>query len=337
MRDRLRGLGPQCLAAFQEASRLALPPAYQDVRQVVVSGMGGSAVGGDLLGGLAHQQGTPVPIGAWRDSRLPAWVGPQTLVIASSYSGDTRETLLAFEDALHKGARLVALTSGGRLGALARHHRVPLLEVPYRGEPRTALGYSFVAPLALLSGLGLFPDCSAALQEAAKLLEQMAAELGEEIPERANPAKALARRLWGRLPVVYGGGFLAGVARRWKTELNENAKTWALAEALPEAVHNSVQAFSLPTALRRHVTVVFLRPRLLPAELQAQYGPVRELLAQAGIPTLEVECRGGSPLAHLLTAAYVGSWTSYYLALLYRRDPSPTPAIAALKARHSSA
>ncbi|MBI4232847.1 MAG: bifunctional phosphoglucose/phosphomannose isomerase [Chloroflexi bacterium] len=331
MRERLRGLAGQCLAAYREAQARALPEAYRTAQHVVVAGMGGSAIGGDLLAGLSLVEGGAVPITTWRDYGLPPWVGPRVLVVASSYSGETEETLSAFGEALRRGALALAITSGGRLKAMAEEHRVPVLTVPYRGEPRTALGYSFLAPLGILRHLGLVPDQDTAVQEACRLLERLAVELGEQVPEATNPAKALARRLWGRLPVVYGSGFLAGVALRWKTELNENAKTWAVAEVLPEVNHNASTAYGLPAAVRQHALVVLLRSGLLPKETLLRYRLTAELLAEARVASTVVESQGDSALAHILSAAYLGSWASYYLAVLYRVDPSPVPGIVRLK------
>ena len=154
MRHRLRTLGNQCHEACSQAADLELPDSYRTVRAIVVAGMGGSATGGDLLADLSVAKGVPVPIFTWRDYGLPQWIGRDTLVIASSYSGETKETLSAFRCAIERGASVVVVTSGGTLGREAEHHGLPVISVRARCEPRLAIGYSFLAPVALMAHLG---------------------------------------------------------------------------------------------------------------------------------------------------------------------------------------
>ncbi|MDP2727510.1 MAG: bifunctional phosphoglucose/phosphomannose isomerase, partial [Dehalococcoidia bacterium] len=330
--DRIAGLPDQCRQAWQEGSAFPLPDACAEAQSVVLMGMGGSAIGGDLIAGLATLETGP-PITVLRDYRIPSWVGPSTLAIASSYSGNTEETLAMYQHAREKGACMVAITSGGTLAQLAQRDGIPLFKVNYQGEPRSAVGYSFVVPLAFLSKLGLLAGKGKEMEEAVGAVRGMAGTLATEVPLAQNQAKGLAMSLQGRLPVVYGAGFLSGVARRWKTQLNENSKVWAFWEELSELHHNAVEGYSLPPHVREQAFVVLLHSRFLHPRISLRYQITQELLAQNGIPYHQVEGLGDSPLAHLLSLALLGDYTSYYLAMLNQVDPAVMPVIDHLKGR----
>ncbi len=333
MRQRLRGLGEQCREAWRQVETIGLPDSYGRVRTVVLAGMGGSAVGGDLMADLAAALGVRLPICTWRDYGLPLWVDRSTLVIASSYSGETEETLSAFHAALERGVPVVALTSGGTLKNLAQTNSVPIIHIACETEPRLALGYSFVAPVALLVLLGLFPNMHSEVQKAAEMLDTVGRSWSERTPQEKNRAKVLASQVAGHLPVVYGGGLLAGAARRWKTDINENAKSWAAAEILPEASHNAVTGYAMPDSVRKNAFVIFLRSSLLPPRIRLRYQVIAELLDRADVGYTFVDAQGSEPLDHILSTVCLGAWVSYYLAMLYGVDPSRVPGIDRLKQR----
>ena len=329
MYHRIAALPQQCRRAWEQASALKLPEGYRGVKEVVIAGMGGSAVGGDLIADLVGLEDSPVIVTV-RDYILPSWVGPQTLVIASSYSGETEETLAVFQEALRRQARAIALTGGGGLKALAESQGLPVLEVDFDGEPRSALGYSFIAPLAILCGLGLIKHKSPDLEAALRSLDL---SWGRDVPTGENAAKLLAAELQGCIPVVYGGGVLTGVARRWKSQLNENAKSWAFAEVLPELNHNSVVGYGWPSAIRERLFVVLLRSSYSHPRTNLRYDATMELLRKEGIGYRLLEAAGPNPLAHLLNALMLGDFTSYYLAMLNGVDPSLVVAIDFLKGK----
>ncbi len=332
MRERIASLPQQCQTAWEKGSALELPGTFSDARSVVVVGMGGSAMGGELLAGLAELEAA-VPVHVVRDYTLPAWVGPETLVVAASYSGDTEEILSAYRQARERGALLLAMTSGGTLAEEAATHGTPLLRIDYEGEPRSAVGYSFAMLLALLCRLGLLEDREAELQAAVRFLEQMASALGPEAPKVQNLAKTVATAMHGRLPVGYGAEFLNGVAHRWKTQLNENGKVWAFFESLPELDHNAVVGYSLPAEVRERAYVVLLHSHFLHQRTSLRYQVTEELLLREGVAHRQLDGVGDTPLAHLLTTVMLGDFVSYYLGILNRVDPSPVPAIDYLKGR----
>jgi len=328
MKAHLLALPQQCLLAHKKGLGLKLNKSYRQVDKVVLVGMGGSAQAGDLLAGLAGEEGLAVIV--HRDYTPPPFVDEHTLAIFSSYSGNTEETLSSFSASLKSPARMLAITSGGRLRELAKREGVPVFSIDYKAPPRAAVGYSFLGLVGALESLGLLQDKSAQMAEMVEVLEKMAGDLGTE---KRNPALTLAQRLARRLGVIYGTGFLQGVARRWKTQLNENAKSWAFFEALPEAHHNSVVGYPFPAALRAGTLVVLLTSTLLSPRHRLRLEITREVLHREKVAYEEVKGEGKTILSQMMSSLYMGDWVSYYLAGLHGVDPSPVPIIDLLKER----
>jgi glucose/mannose-6-phosphate isomerase len=332
MLARIKELPWQCQQAWQEAMSFRLPADYAGVDKVVILGMGGSAIGGDLVRSLAAAE-AKIPVIVHRDYGLPAFVDERTLLIASSYSGNTEETLSAFEPALKTGAKKLAMTAGGRLREIAEASKIPLFLIKYRAQPRAALGFSFVPVLGILRKLGLIGDKSADVAETVRAVEELAAGIGEKAPLASNPAKQLAQRLYGCLPVVYGAGIAAEVAHRWKTQLNENSKAWAFYEVFPELNHNATVGYELPREVAGRVRVVLLRAPSFNERIKLRYEVTSELLERAGVQYEFVDSQGRSPLSQMMSLVSFGDYVSYYLAILYRVDPSPVAVISYLKDR----
>ena len=330
MRGIVRDLPRQCSAAWEEAQAFELPADYRDVDKVIILGMGGSAIAGDLLRALAALE-SPVPILSHRRYDLPLLVDSRTLLIASSYSGNTEETLSAFQVALGGDAKKLVVTTGGQLLATARANGIPAFVFRYESTPRAALGYSLMPLLAIAGKLGIIEAKSADVAEAIAVLEELLRRIGEDVPLAENPAKQLASRLHGRLPVIYGAGLLTDVARRWKTGLNETGEMWAFFEELPEANHNAIVGYGLPADIARAAFVVFLRASSLHPRVLLRYDYTRRALAEAGVKCETVEATGNSPLAHILSTVFFGDYVGLYLAILNRVDPTPTTVIAGLK------
>lgn len=325
-------LPEQCRDAWTAAQLLDLPAHLAAVKQVVVAGMGGSAIGGDLWRVLLQRE-CAIPVFNVRGYDLPPFVDRDTLVVASSFSGDTEETLSAFYQALPIACPKIAITTGGRLLAAARANGVPAFTYQFGGEPRAALGWSLMPLLAISEKLGLTSGIGTDVEEMIALLESMRSEIGEDTPTSENLAKQIAVSLHERLPVVYGAGPLAEVARRWKTQLNESSKVWAFHEELPEIHHNAIIGYGLPKKIARETAVVFLHSDdLIHLRVQVRYGFTRDLLTRAGVESLTVGARGVGALAQLLSLVYLGDYVSAYLALLYGVDPTPTTIIDELKA-----
>ena len=307
-----------------------LPPDYSQVNKVVILGMGSSAIGGDLVASLVASE-AKLPILTHRDYNLPTFVDDKTLVIASSYSGMTEETLSSFEQALETGSKKLVITSGGRLKAMAEARNVPVFSFDYKAQPRATLGFSFLPILCFLQKLGFISDKSADVAEMVKVLQELSPKINEGVLLSHNPAKQLANRLYGRLSVIYGAGILSEVAHRWKTRLNENSKAWAFYEVFPELNHNAVVGYQFPPELASKMMVVLLRSAHLSQRIQFRYQVTCQLLEQAKVSYQIVDGEGTSPLSQMMSLVLFGDYVSYYLAMLYKIDPSPVKAIAYLK------
>ena len=263
---------------------------------------------------------------------LPVWVGPQTLVVAASYSGDTEETLSCAAEALSRGCRPVCVTSGGRLSAFAAEHALPLITIPGGQQPRAAVGYLTAPLLAVLETAGLCAAVAADLDETVRLLRAGATDLAPEAGPTAEPAKALARMLLGHQTVVYGAGLTVPAARRWKGQINENAKAPSFWNELPELDHNELMGWTSLPELTAATAAVFLDDAASDERLLRRADLTALEIQARGVTVTRVRARGDSRLARLFSLVQLGDYVSFYLALLYGVDPTPVKAIQDFKA-----
>ena len=296
---------------------------------LIVAGMGGSAVGARLAYGVLGPRARR-PLAVADGYALPGWAGPDTLVLCSSYSGGTEETLAAYDDAGARGAPRVVATTGGALAERARRDGVPVIPVPGGFQPRAAVGYSLVSALEAARLCGAAPSLHDEIEAAAVLAERLAAEWGPDGPEDGE-AKTLARRLHGTVPVIAGAEVAAPAAYRWKCQINENAGLPAFASALPELDHNEIVGWPAAAGLGRFAAVFLEDPGAHPrnalrVELSAEQ-------AAAGAVRVErVAARGDTPVERLVSLVLLGDLVSLYLAVLRGEDPASIPPIDAIKA-----
>ncbi|MHB1385121.1 MAG: bifunctional phosphoglucose/phosphomannose isomerase [Bellilinea sp.] len=324
------GLPDQLETAWNLGSQFELTP-FPDVTRVLVAGMGGSAIGADLLATYLEPI-SQVPIFVQRDYTLPAWAfGKQTLVIASSHSGNTEETLSVFERARQSGCQILVISTGGRLAEIAHHAGVPVWKFNHSGQPRAAVGFSFGLLLNLFSRQGWIPAQDAEMADALEAMRAQQASLRVDVPTVKNPAKRQAGQMMGRWVVILGSGLLAPVARRWKGQVNELAKAWGQFDTLPEADHNTLAGIEYPEEMLTNTIVIFLRSASdHPRNLQRSE-LTRQSFMVAGLGTDYYVAQGNSRLAQMWTAIHFGDYTGYYLAMAYGVDPTPIPAITSLK------
>lgn len=331
MRDRIAEMGRQLTEARDLVAAMPDPgPYYRDAQHVVVLGMGGSAIGGDLVRTVTEDRAL-VPILVSRDYRIPAFVGSNSLVVASSYSGNTEETLAATQEALDRGAMVIAVTTGGSLGRIAGERGLPVLKFQYAAQPRAAAGFSFGLLLGLLAKLGYLDEAGLGMDEAIESASGNPAAFGPGVPSDANFAKQLALRIYGKLPVVYGAGILSEVARRWKGQFNENSKAWAYFEQLPELNHNAVVGYENPSDMAARLSVILLSSSSYHPRVAARVRITGEILRQRGITHEVVDAPGETPVAQMVNSIMIGDYTSYYLSVLYGSDPTPVRTIDFLK------
>ena len=304
---------------------------FGEIRQVLVAGMGGSAIGADLLAAYLEPIGR-VPLLIQRDYNLPRWaMNPHTLVIASSHSGNTEETLSVFREAQENGCQVMGISTGGKLLEECQNEGIQTWTFHHSGQPRTAVGYSFGLLLALFTRLGLVGDASRELDEAIAVMRKLQQHVRIAVPVAKNPAKRLAGQMVGRWITVIGSGILAPVARRWKGQINELAKTWGQFEALPEMNHNSLAGTEYPAEILANMFVLFLQANADHPRNRLRSEMTRQTMMLAGIGTDTLQARGESRLAQLWSALLFGDYCAYYLAMAYGVDPTPIPAIVTLK------
>lgn len=322
-------LPEQVEQAWALGRALALPDAFRSVNHIIIAGMGGSAIGGALTHALTAPESS-LPITLLHNYALPNFVGPSTLVIGASHSGNTEETLSACERAVQRGAKLLALTTGGKLATLAEQNGGVVWRFEHVGAPRAAVGWSFMLLLSVLVKLGAVKDKAAEVAEAVAALRAQQTRLRADAPVTRNPAKRMAGQLMGRFGAIFASDYLAPVARRWVSQMAEVAKASAQFAELPEMNHQIVGAL-YPEELISKFMVLFLRSAHDHPRNRYRAQVTREIYMTSGFNTDEIEAQGQSPLAHMLTALHYGDYAAYYLAMAYGVDPTPVPQIEYLK------
>jgi glucose/mannose-6-phosphate isomerase len=331
--DTVAGLPEQLASAHETAGEIADGvelPAADAVQNIVLLGMGGSGIAGDVVATVASGV-LPVPVAVLKQIRTPQFVGPGTLAFALSYSGDTEETVSMARGAVEAGATVVTVCSGGELATLPALVRYPC---PPGLMPRAALG-ALVAPLFVTRyKMGLVPEAHALLVRAQQQLAKKRDKCVPAVEGDANPAREIARKIGRTIPLIHAGGHLGGVAAmRWKADVNENAKSPAFWAQHPELDHNEICGFGQHGDVTRQIlTLVELRHSGEHARLAPRFDYVRGILEECVASVVQVHAEGEGRLAQLLDLMYVGDWTSCYLALDNDVDPGPIDAIAGLKA-----
>ncbi len=330
MFDLTAGLPEQVREAADGAQGVEGLPDKAAVEHVVVLGMGGSGVAGDLVRAAAGPF-MSVPVVTVKGYELPAFVGDGSLVFAISCSGNTEETIEAATEAAMQGAKIVAITQGGELAKLAAGWGAPVISVPDIPQPRAALGAMAIPPLVVLEDIGLFPGATQWIDLAVAQLQRRR----DALVRPDNEAQQIARRIGRTMPLMHGGGAVGSTAaQRWKTQINENANAPAFWAAQPELCHNEIQGWGQHGDVTRQVlTLVALRhdsehPQIMRRfDLTADY--MREVVA--GIE--EVRAEGDGDLAQLLDLILFGDFVSLYLAFQEGIDPGPVPTLVELKER----
>ncbi|MCW4044933.1 MAG: bifunctional phosphoglucose/phosphomannose isomerase [Candidatus Bathyarchaeota archaeon] len=317
---------------YAAAAQLAKPLSisYAEPANIVVAGMGGSAISGELLKDWARDKIT-VPIEVSREYSLPAYAGKSTLALVTSYSGETEEALSAFLDALKRKCMTVCISSGGALQEFAEKLGVPHLRVPAGMAPRATLPYLFMPLPMLLEKLGLVSKVAREISETTEVLAQVSAANAPELPLRGNFSKSLASNICGYVPVVYGFAFYRAVAQRFKQQFNENSKVPAKWEVFPELNHNEIVGWENHGTLTKNFSAIFIRDKAEPAEVRSRIETTKTLMQPAVSNLLEVWAQGKSPLAKMLSTICIGDFASVYLAILRKIDPTPVKTIASLK------
>ena len=330
MYNLIRGFAEQAKDAVAIGKTAKVKIKARGIDAIVLCGLGGSAIGGDLLRSYLAAE-LRVPFFINRHYTLPGFVGPGMLVIVASYSGNTEEALAAFKESLKRRARILCISSGGTLGKLAKAKRRPMIVVPGGLPPRAALGYSFFPLLMTFMKLKLVSNKNREISETIKLLTQKAEEYGNPDPQ-TNRAFQLAEQLHGRLGVVYSStDRFDAVNTRWRGQFAENGKSLAFGHVFPEMNHNELVGWKVLKDQMREMQVFILRDKDDHKRIQLRMEITKGILDDYTSHVTEVWSEGTSPLARMFSLVYLGDWVSYYLAILNKEDPTPVQVIDRLK------
>ena len=337
MLGEIDGLPDQLKSAWELGQTMPLPDS-KNIQRVVIAGMGGSAIGADLVA-AAVLGACVAPIFVHRDYGLPAFAkGKETLVVLSSHSGNTEETFDSFENAVKNQCNMVVVSTGGEISRRAKEKNVPVWTFNHEGQPRAAVGFSFGLLLAMFARLKLIPDPSKDLYEAIDAMKKSQEHLRADVPAVHNAAKRYAGQLMGRWVTMFGAGALAPVARRFKGQMNEVAKAGANFEFLPEADHNTLAGTIHPEeVLVPHTMALFLRAPSDHPRNRLRIELTKKAFMLEGINTDFVDARGDLLLAHMWTLILFGDYMAYYLAMAYGVDPTPIKALDNFKAEMKKA
>lgn len=317
---------------YKEAAKLAKAVKFScpTPKAIIVAGMGGSAIGGELLKDWARDK-TMVSIEVNREYSLPAYANKNTLIFVVSYSGETEESLSVFLEAVKRKCTTFCISSGGKLLEFAEKLKMPYLRVPSGFPPRAALPYLFLPMPIILEKIGLVSDVNMEISETVKILKQVCAENSPEIPLNDNFSKKLALKINETVPVVYGFGIYRAVAQRFKQQFNENSKVPSKWEFFPELNHNEIVGWEEAKELAKCFSVIFIRDQDESNEVRQRIEATKELMSVKALKIFEVWSMGKSRLAKMLSTTLAGDFTSVYLAILREVDPTPVKTIAVLK------
>jgi glucose/mannose-6-phosphate isomerase len=317
---------------YAEAARLAqkLSVGYPKPATIVVAGMGGSAISGELLKDWTRNTIT-MPIEVNRDYTLPAYADKNTLVIVTSYSGETEESLSTFLDATKRGCMTVCISSGGVLQKFSEKLGIPHLQVPVGIAPRATLPYLFLPLPILLEKMGLVSNVAPEISATINALKQVSTANSPDKHLIDNFSKSLASNICGTVPVVYGFGVYRAVAQRFKTQFNENSKLPAKWEVFSELDHNEIVGWEDRGKLTKNFSALLVRDKAEPVEVRSRIETTKKLIQPAVSNMFEVWAQGETALAKMLSTICIGDFTSVYLAILRKIDPTPVKTIDLLK------
>jgi glucose/mannose-6-phosphate isomerase len=318
-----------CRDAIKRAKQVSMPEKVNP-KNIVVVGMGGSAIGGEILHDWLRDT-LPIPIEVCRDYTLPAYVNRDALVFVNSYSGNTEETLTAFLTAIHRKCTVTAVTSGGQLESFCRKLRVPHMIIPEGLQPRVAIPYMFFPLPVLMEKMEVISGIYDELEEAIQILERATKANAPDIPTKNNRAKQIATELVDTIPVVYGFRQYSSIAQRLKAQFNENSKVHSKYEVFPELNHNETVGYEAPETLTKKLSIILIRDPQEPPEIRNRIETTTKLVFSRANKVLEVMAEGKGKLAKMFSVMSVGDFASVYLAILQNKDPTPVNLIDRVK------
>lgn len=324
----IKRLPEQIEQSWQEVKKLNLPQACYLAKNIVISGMGGSSLGGRIIDSLITDR-VRVPVEVFTEYHLPNYVSSQTLVIVSSYSGNTEEALSMAREALKKNAKIFVITTGGKLAEFLRKENLAGYILKPRAnpskQPRMGLGYSIAACLSILARCEFLSIYDQDIQEAIETCQKFIKEFGVQESEEKNLPKRMAKNLYGGIPVLIASEHLVGSAHTFKNQLNESSKTFSVLFDIPELNHHLMEGLRNPAPAKKFLNFLFLESKLYSPQIRKRYAVTKDVVEKNEIPFRTYLSRSDKKLEQIFEILVFGSFVSFYLAMLYNIDPLPIP------------
>lgn len=328
----LANFSSQLEDALDIGSSLSPPDKLKNINKIIITGLGGSAVGGDLVRSFLQYE-IDIPVFINRNYGLPAFADGDTLLIASSYSGETEETISAYEDGKSKGCKIAVISTGGRLTIMAEGDGNYVIKIPKGFQPRCALGYSVVPLLILFAKLGLISDKDSDIKEVIRLIKERSSEYTTVDPQN-NLSIRMAERILGRIPVIYSSCDIMDVVNlRWRGQFNENSKSPAFGNVLPEMNHNEIVGWGKNLEILRKFVPIYLKDKDDNPKILKRMEVTKDIIKPYRELEFELESEAPGRLERIFDLIYLGDWVSYYLAILYKSDPTQIENINILKSK----
>ena len=307
-------------------------PGIYKIDHIVISGMGGSAISGDIIQSLFRDK-LDIPIFVNREYDLPKWTNKNTLVLSQSYSGNTEETLSTFKHAYQKRSNIIGISSGGKLQEMCGSREVSHIKLPSNIQPRAAIAYILISSILSLRKTGLLKnDIDSEIQETLDILNDLKNRIKKDVPEKDNIAKQMAKKILDTFPHIYGWGFYSPIARRWHNQFNENSKILSRYGEVPECNHNDIIGWSMDPEIAKKSTCILFRDKECESiYMSTRLNFMKRLFDDVAANTIEIPVEGKRRLAKIMYAMYLGDYVSNYLAILRNVDPTPIEAIDLLK------
>lgn len=334
----IKRMDEQVGQAWHEMQTIQIPEEYKNIKNIVLSGMGGSALGGRIVDALTNSI-IRAPFEISTEYSIPNYVNEETLVILSSYSGNTAETLSAAGKAFEKKAKMFVVATGGKLAEFAKQNDIPAYiydpkENP-SNQPRMALGYSITAVIGLLNRLGIVSISEMEIQTIIKLMGEKCIEFAEENDVARNEAKSLAMKIKSKIPVLVASEHMVGSIHAFKNQLNENSKTFSLSFDIPELNHHLMEGLRFPPQLKDSLLFVFINSDLYSEDIKKRFPLTQDVVEQNEIPNINIYLTGKTKLEQIYELLVFGSFVSFYIAVLYGIDPTPIPWVDYFKSKLS--
>ncbi len=329
----LEAFAAQCREALAIADKTVIPAAYKkkEFRNIVFCGMGGSAIGADLIKDILRVE-LKIPMLVCRQYTLPAFINKASLVIISSYSGNTEETLSCFREALKRKSAVVVIASGGKLERLSKEHKLPFLKIHGDYPPRCALGFSFFCGLEILGRLKLVRNMSKDISETTKILDDLGVLMVPAVKTGHNEPKKIARMLANKFIVIYSSSeFSEAISMRFREQLAENSKTFSSVNFIPELNHNEIEGWNKPASMLKNTAVIILEDCGESRKIRRRFDVTKKIIKPTGCEIITLVATGKSKMAKIFSLIYFCDWLSYYLAIMNNVDPYPVKKIEMLK------